>query len=86
MILTFAAQPKHPTKRKDSFHELTQWIGLRDNLQETVAFPMKHRALRFFPLNQSSDSSLENGLWYAQGPVGFICNPVPELSRKVAIT
>ena len=37
-------------------HGQNQWIGLRENLQETIDFPIKYRGFPVnFPLNQSSD-------------------------------
>jgi hypothetical protein len=40
-----------------SCNPINQWIDLRENLQETIEFPIKYGVFLNFPLNQSIESS-----------------------------
>ena len=58
------AKPNHGTIQKtpqttgDFDGSNSQWIGLRENLQETIDFPMKYRG---FPVNVPLNQSIEIG-------------------------
>ena len=49
--------PQYPQNHIEN-HSYSQWIGLRENLQETIDFPIKYGGFPVnFPLNQSIDTA-----------------------------
>jgi hypothetical protein len=50
--------------RPRAFFGGSHWIGLRENLQETMVFPMKMGVSHNFPLNQSNEEGLGIFLGY----------------------
>ena len=43
----FLSRKTYRSPYEKKFHRQDQWIGLRENLQETIDFPIKYGAFRF---------------------------------------